>query len=399
MSGSFLHHVRVRPTPGAIGPPQSGRGRYTASPVVNGPAGSPAPLDARRASAALVKTDELFRSICECLPTGIYLADTNGLRAYVNPRCQEIFGFTFEEALGEGWAQFVHEDDRERILREWAARFAASAAFSTEYRIRRPGGEVRWVWDRATNVFTADRTVFSYIGTVEDITDRKTAEQTLRRLSARNESTREEERARVARELHDELGQTLTSLRLDVAWLTQHLASSEPPLEVVNRLQSLVGQVELSIETVRRIAQGLRPATLDHHDLATAIRSETLAFQARTGIRCRFTSRVAVDRPDVERATAIFRILQEALTNVARHAQAGTVTVRLWEKARCVWLDVRDNGRGMTDAELSNECAVGLVGMRERAAGLGGEVRILSAPGKGTRVTIRIPAGPAAPRT
>jgi signal transduction histidine kinase len=248
-------------------------------------------------------------------------------------------------------------------------------------------------------VFTADRAVIRYIGAVEDITDRKTAEQTLRRLSARIESTREEERTRVARELHDELGQTLTSLRLDVARLTQHLASSEPPLEVVNRLQSLVGQVELSIETVRRIAQGLRPATLNHHDLATAIRSETLAFQARTGIRCRFTSRVAVDRSDVVRATAIFRILQEALTNVARHAQAGAVTVRLWEKARCVWLDVRDNGRGMTDAELSNEHAVGLVGMRERAAGLGGEVRILSAPGKGTRVTVRIPAGPAAPRT
>jgi signal transduction histidine kinase len=212
-------------------------------------------------------------------------------------------------------------------------------------------------------------------------------------LALRLEVAREEERARVARELHDELGQVLTSLKLEFMWLVDELRRTEPRpgIQVVNKLQSLIGLIELSIQSVRQISSELRPALLDHLGLKEAIQWEATKFEARTGIRCRISLELKHEPRDRTRQLALFRILQEALTNVARHAHAGAVRISLRERGRMLTLTVRDNGRGITKKELSSVESIGLLGMTERARLLGGRVTITGVAGRGTTVTVHVP--------
>ena len=217
----------------------------------------------------------------------------------------------------------------------------------------------------------------------------------LRTLSLRLELAREDERARVARELHDELGQILTSLKLEFMWLVDQIKKGEPRprVEMVNKLQSLIGLVEISIQSVRQISGDLRPALLDHLGLPEAVQWEATKFEARTGIRCRFANLLKRDLSDPARAMGVFRILQEALTNVARHAHAGAVRITLREeRGRTVHMSVKDNGRGISRSEASSLDAIGLLGMRERARLLGGRMTIAGGPGRGTIVNLWFPA-------
>lgn len=214
-----------------------------------------------------------------------------------------------------------------------------------------------------------------------------------RSLSLRLEHAREEERARIAREVHDELGQVLTSLKLEFMWLVDQLRKTEPKpgIVLVNKLQSLIGLIEVSLQSARHIASELRPAVLDHLGLKEAIEWEATKFQARTGIRCRVEWGVRDVFADGTRQLALFRILQEALTNVARHAHAGAVRIGLRQRGRTLALTVRDNGRGITKPELASAESIGLLGMRERARLLGGRAAITGVPGRGTTVTVTIP--------
>ena len=215
----------------------------------------------------------------------------------------------------------------------------------------------------------------------------------LHTLSLRLETAREEERARLARELHDELGQVLTSLKLEFMWLVDELGKSEPKPgnQFVNKLQALVGLIEVSIQSVRHISGDLRPAVLDHLGLADAIQWEATRFQRRTGIRCRVTSGLTREMSSRPRALALFRIVQEALTNVVRHAHAGAVQITMRERGRLMTISVKDNGRGITKAEQASVDAIGLLGMSERARLIGGRVTIAGVQGRGTTVTVQVP--------
>jgi signal transduction histidine kinase len=207
------------------------------------------------------------------------------------------------------------------------------------------------------------------------------------------EVAREEERARVARELHDELGQVLTSLKLEFMWLVDRLRNNEPKpgVQLVNKLQSSIGLIEVGIQSVRQISSDLRPAVLDHLGLKEAIQWAATKFEARTGIRCRLAWDLENEPMDRTRQLAMFRILQEALTNVVRHAHAGAVRISVRERGGSLTLTIRDNGRGITKAELSSVESIGLLGMRERARLLGGRVMIAGARGRGTKVTVTVP--------
>lgn len=212
-------------------------------------------------------------------------------------------------------------------------------------------------------------------------------------LALRMEVAREEERARVARELHDELGQVLTSLKLEFTWLVDELRKNDPKpgVQLVNKLQALTGLIEVSIQSVRQISSDLRPAVFDHLGLKEAIQWECTKFEARTGIRCRLAWEVKSEPAERTRQLAMFRILQEALTNVARHAHAGAVRIGLRQRGRMLTLTVRDNGRGITKAELTSVESIGLLGMTERARLLGGRVSIAGARGRGTTITVKVP--------
>ena len=216
-------------------------------------------------------------------------------------------------------------------------------------------------------------------------------EEQMRRLAARIQSAREEERATLARELHDELGQTLTAIKLDLARAIAAMRTDQVTTTAINRLQSLVGLVEIGIQMVKRITTNLRPAALDHLGLPEAIRWEAMTFRSRTGLRCHVRAEKEATALDTEQQTVLFRIFQEALTNVVRHAQASAVHVTLAERRGEFELRIRDNGRGVTDAQVSDPRAIGLLGMRERAALVGGSFHIAGRRGKGTAILVRVP--------
>jgi PAS domain S-box-containing protein len=229
-----------------------------------------------------------------------------------------------------------------------------------------------------------------------DVTQRWRAEEALRALSAKLRSAREEEGTRIAREIHDELGGALTGLRWDLeridTMLTTTTNGSLVP-DVRERIGSMTTTIETIITTIRRIASELRPGMLDDLGLVAAIEWQVEQFEARTGLKCHWTNTANEVDLDREKATAVFRILQEILTNVLRHAQATNLYVKLSRTKNRLELEVKDDGRGITKSQRTNPRSLGLLGMKERALLVGGEVHITGKEGHGTTVVVSVPLG------
>lgn len=211
----------------------------------------------------------------------------------------------------------------------------------------------------------------------------------LRALSVYLQYVREEERTRIAREVHDELGQALTGLKLDLAWVSGRLPRSQRPL--LDKLQGMSDHIDETIQSIRRIATELRPGILDDLGLVAALEWQANEFQSRTGIECHVSSTLQDTVLDADLNTAFFRIFQETLTNIMRHASATRVDVNSTMEGGRLILTVRDNGRGIQPGEVRDRRSIGLLGMEERAALLGGDFQITGEPGRGTLVTVRIP--------
>lgn len=213
----------------------------------------------------------------------------------------------------------------------------------------------------------------------------------LRNLSAHLQSAIEKERMNIAREIHDELGQALTALKMDLFWLENRFPKDQKLL--LEKTKSMSRLVDETIKSVQRISTELRPGLLDDLGLAAAIEWQAEEFQKRTGIKCEVT----LDPEDIilgqDISITIFRIFQETLTNVARHANATMVKVSLNEKAEKIVLEVRDNGKGITEKQISNPKSFGLIGIRERVHIIGGEFKIIGIQDEGTTVTVSIPLG------
>ena len=229
--------------------------------------------------------------------------------------------------------------------------------------------------------------------------DRKRDEEALRRsrrdlrnLAERLQTVREEERTRIARELHDELGQALTGLKMDLAWIKTRMPRTQG--ELTERLQLVIGRVDGTVDQVRRIATELRPGVLDLLGLVAAVEWQAQEFGDRTGVVTDL--QVHSDQTPIEddRATTVFRILQEALTNVARHAGATRVRIGFSQTHEAIRLEVIDDGRGISAEEMADPNSLGLVGIRERAIACGGDLEIQGLPGHGTTLRVRIPSQP-----
>jgi len=233
---------------------------------------------------------------------------------------------------------------------------------------------------------------------VREIAERKRAEEhsrkseeNLRALAAHVQSVREEEWTRIAREIHDELGQSLTGLKMDLTWVVNRLPKDQRDLG--KRTKSMFGLIDDTIQSVRRIASRLRPEVLDNLGLTAAIEWHAGDFRKRTGIRCKISAPSETPVLDRERSTAAFRIFQELLTNVARHANATRIDVTMRVDSGALVFTVEDNGKGIAESAINDSKSLGLLGMRERVLPFGGAIEIAGVPDKGTKVKVSIPLG------
>jgi len=217
----------------------------------------------------------------------------------------------------------------------------------------------------------------------------KSSRNQLRALAAYLLSVRENERAVIARELHDEFGQALTSLQLGLSWVAAKVTPKQQPLR--EKIRSLSTLTSTMIRSVRKIARELRPGVLDELGLVKTLQSEVREFEGHTGIRCRFETNLGKVRFDRLGGVAVFRIVQAALTNVARHAEASRAIIALRKRKKDLILTVSDNGKGITKKQVSSQNSLGIIGMRERALALDGTLTLTGSKSEGTTLTVRIP--------
>jgi PAS domain S-box-containing protein len=332
---------------------------------------------------------------------GAIITDAQGSIRWVNDAFCRIFGYRREEVIGQNPRLLKSGRHDSDFYREFWRQLTETGHWRGELWNRRRTGEVFPEEISIQALRGTDGSIRRFISIFSDITERKRneaellkhqqrleeSEARLRELAAFLQTVREEERTRIARELHDELGQALTALRIDLGWLRGKCGSLGAP--TAERVASAFSVVEQSIVSLRRISEDLRPAMLDNLGLAAAVEHHVTQFSQRTGIPCQLGMNREEFDLDGNLATTVFRIVQEALTNVARHAEASKVTVSIDETDRGIEVVVTDNGKGI--ATPGNKKTFGLLGMRERITILGGTLDIASQPNSGTRIACWLP--------
>ncbi len=325
-------------------------------------------------------------SILAYTPAVVYMKDTDGRYILINPRFEELFGITNEEIRGKT-DEDIFPNEFAAIIRSNDLKVLANKrSCQVEEHIPQKDG-VRIYLSVKFPIYE-DSDTPKICGISTDITDVKKAQNQLKRLSGAIIDSQEKERSIIARELHDELGQILTALHMDSAWIQSRLKTTNP--EASQRAQSMCDLIDDSIESVRSIATRLRPSVLDSLGLVDALEWYTTDFERRTNITCVFKHE-SIPIIDDALATAAYRITQEALTNVARHADAGKVEVMLNYGQNRLILSVVDNGCGFKTEILSDSEGLGVAGMRERAGLAGGVLEVESQPDQGTRIHFKVP--------
>ena len=348
----------------------------------------------------LKESERSLSTILQSIGDAVIATDKKESIAFINPVAEALTGWNKEDALGRGVTEvfnIIDEKTRKFVKNPATKALKENSALGLESHtlIAKQGREIS-IYDNVAPIRDDKGNVTGVVLVFRDITDHKRAEEELRSsheqlrsLSAHLQSTREQERTNIAREIHDELGQQLTALKMDLSWLVKRLPKGEKPL--LEKTKSMSELIDITIRTVQRISAELRPGLLDDLGLTAAMDWQSEEFQNRTGIKCE----LALDPVDIvldkDCSTAIFRIFQETLTNVARHANATEVKATLKEGADKLVLDVRDNGKGITEKQISYPKSFGLIGMRERVRPWGGNVKIRGTPGRGTTVTVTIP--------
>jgi len=337
---------------------------------------------------------EMNMALSNAMP-GIAKLDTQGRYIFVNDIYAEILGYSPEELIGLSWEPMVHPHDLHYAIAAYNVMLSGEKGEFEVRAVRKDGSEF---YKHVLMVKITDDGG-EFIGHhcfMRDITERKQAEEELqnsrerlRNLATRLQAVREEERTRLAREIHDELGQALTGLKIDLTWLREHMPKNLKKL--LTRVDAMISLVDAKVDDTRKLAFRLRPAILDDLGLEAAIECEVQYFAERTD--CDFAlnltnGNLGMDR---NRDTAVFRILQEALTNVARHAKATHIEIALQTTDSQLILTVRDDGVGIDENKLKDIRSLGLIGMSERAGALGGEVKIGTISEGGTQIALNMP--------
>jgi PAS domain S-box-containing protein len=340
--------------------------------------------------------------LLESTGEGIYGIDLNGRCTFINQAAARMLGYQPSELLGEPMHELVHHSrpDGSRFPSEecriyQSFRSGQGCQVDDEVLWRKNG--TAYPVQYSSFPIMEDETIIGAVVTFTDITELKRSEEQLQRtlsqvrtLSQRLEVVREDERTRIARELHDELGVRLTCLKMDLSRLRPTMNHTARP-KVEEKIFSMIEQVDTTIAAVQGLVAELRPGVLDDLGLVAAIEWQCRDFERRSGTRCLVDSSEEDIPLDSAKATAAFRICQEALTNVVRHARAKEIRVHLDKLDRELLLEIHDDGQGILPEKVTDARSLGLLGMRERAGAVGGALQIVGRPGEGTTLTLRLP--------
>jgi PAS domain S-box-containing protein len=342
----------------------------------------------------LRKESAYNKSLIRDMTTPFAVMDTNHHIMDLNAATEAITGFSREELIGTDICNYFEEPDKARQVYRTALKKGTVSNY--ELGLKHRSGHLTTVLFGGyayRNERNEDAGVFVVI---QDVTKLKRTESKLRQsssqlraLSTRLQKAREDERTVLARDIHDELGQALTGLKIRLSYLSKKAFSDKESLN--KEIEHMDMLLDNTIRSVRKISYQLRPSVLDDLGLVAGIEWLINDFKEKTGISCRFSSDIDDSYLDKDISTALFRILQEALTNIIRHAKATKATVDIMDDAGFVVLTVEDNGRGITDKEISSSKSLGLLGMRERALSFKGKVAINGRNGRGTLLTTTIP--------
>jgi len=347
----------------------------------------------RKLVEAVKEAEDRIRLIIDTIPTMAWSLRSDGVLDFLNQRWRDYTGLSLEEAIEEETST-VHPEDLSTALEKWVAAKATSEVYEDEMRLRRADGEYRWFLVRVAPLLDQHGNVVKWFGSSIDIEDRKRAEKDLEEahrqlkiLSRRRVKVQEEERRHLARELHDEIGQALTAAKIN---LQAAMEESDPAKS--KRIHETAAILERLLSQVRQISLNLRPSMLDDLGLVPALRSLLDEQGRRASVAVRFSAKNISESLDPEIQTTCFRIAQEAITNAVRHAAATQIQVDIHREEGNFRLRVHDDGKGFEmPPPQSQTIGLGLLGMKERAALVGGRTRITSAPGKGTTVDATLP--------
>ena len=344
--------------------------------------------DRQRAEAQLRESEERFRLVSNTAPVMIWMAGTDKLCNYFNRPWIEFTGRTFEQELGNGWADGVHTEDFDSCLKTYVESFDRREPFTMQYRLRRHDGEYRWVMDSGVPRFNPDGSFAGYIGSAIDVTEQKVAQEALATMGRKLIEAHEEERTWIGRELHDDINQQLALLAVELDRWNQQLPLRAEAQEQFRHVQQRISEIARDVQA---LSHRLHSSKLDYLGLAAAANSfcKELSEQNQTLIRFKH-SNVPRTLPK-EISLCLFRVLQEALQNAIKHSGAREFEVELVGRPDALELTVTDAGVGFDEQEALNLRGLGLISMRERMQLVGGEFVIQSKPGHGTIIRARVP--------
>ena len=349
-----------------------------------------------REDQALRESERRFQLAANSAPVMIWMAGTDKLCDYFNEPWLRFTGRPLEEELGNGWINGVHPEDREECAKTYADSLDRREPFQMEYRVRRHDGEYRWILDRGMPRFI-DGSFAGYIGSCIDVTDRKLAEEALADLERRVFNAQEEERSRIARELHDDINQRIAMLTMDVASLARLEPASDSSRQ--SSIDSAVDQLRSLSSEIQAISRRLHSSQLEYLGLATA--AGALCREVSTRCQVEIDFQCAPELPGLPKniSLSLYRVLQEALQNAIKHGGARTIAVNLAGNAGEVRMSVSDRGVGFDLKMAEKKHGLGLISMRERMRLVQGEFAVDSKPGQGTTIRCRVALGTENPTT
>jgi PAS domain S-box-containing protein len=344
----------------------------------------------RQAEEALRESEEKYRLLFENATQSIAVVQDYKIQ-FANPKCYEVLGFSMEELLNKPFSDFVYPDDNKVVYENYLKRIQGKPVPANVFRVLRKDQLVRWVEESGVRIKWHGNDASLIF--LSDLTIRKKAEEELNnsleelhQLTQHMQEVREQERMGISRELHDDLGQALTAVKIDLGIIKQEVADQKT-IQKIEKVSSLVSD---TIKTVQRLTSNLRPDIIDDLGLETAIEWYTKEYAQRSGVKVFLTIDPGIEfSPNA--SLNIFRIIQESLTNISRHSKATQVDIRLKKTSESYIFVISDNGIGISENEIKSKRSFGLMSMKERAVSFGGTLDIYNNKKNGTEIKIIIP--------